>query len=279
MFELTWRDLTAEDVTIARAAVVPWDSETFGFPVGQLELTAAARRDCGEVSAYDLEQAVQEWALPNNVELIAATVAANDHAAVCLLQQAGLRYVDQTLDLCYAGAGFERATAVPAARVDEAAPTDRQALRALAASAFRHGRFHADARFPDRLADLRYADWVTRALDTASPQRVLVVRDGDDLTGFAVVEPRGAEGYEHLMAVAPQLRGGPLGPALHKAALQYLVAAGARRVRSKISAGNDAVLNLHASFGARFERPEAVLHWHIPGDYALHLDPAADEAT
>jgi hypothetical protein len=140
----------------------------------------------------------------------------------------------------------------------------------IALSAFRSGRYHADARFPRGLADVRYMHWIARALSGENPaDRVYVAHRLGAVSGFFHVALRGETADLRLAALEPGVQGGTLGFSMYLDVLNMLKSVGVRRATAKLSAGNTAVLNLYSALGFHFSSPEMTLHWHAQG--APHL--------
>jgi hypothetical protein len=144
-----------------------------------------------------------------------------------------------------------------------AARGDWDALERIAGTAFRVGRYHADARFPAAMADLRYRQWVRRALTaTDSGDRVYVLGSPGQARGFFHVVVAGELADLRLGAVDTSLDAGIAGFSLYAGTLAALKQIGARQAIAKIQAANTAVMNIYSALGFRFSHPEAVFHWH-----------------
>ena len=145
-------------------------------------------------------------------------------------------------------------------------------IEEIAGHTFRHGRYHADPRFPPDLADRRYRHWVRSACISTSPaDRVYVVGKPGNVKGFfqlRLVEDRAEVG---IMGVAESAKGSPAALDLMTGMQLDLKALGTRWITAKLSAGNTRIMNLVAHFGWRFRNPQATFHWHAPD--ARHLLP------
>lgn len=257
--------LCAEYPSLGRIAVLPWDRDIFGFAVADYRPPPAAQIGQNIEAAA---KAVAAWAKDHGAELISASVAAGDGRLIVLMEALGFRYVDYSLT---AGANLQR-KALPETRlaVRRALPDDRDDVERIAASAFDHGRYHADARFPRAMADLRYRRWMERALrDEDAAVRVYVIGAPREVRGFFHVELKGAVADLRLGAVDRADETGLAGFYLYSGTLSALKEAGVKKATAKISAGNTAVMNIYAALGFAFSHPEAVMHWHAPG--SIHL--------
>ncbi len=264
-FDLAWEPLYADRPDAERVATIPWDTETFGFGVAEL----ATPEEWKETPDADrLSERLREWSHERGIELVSCGISPERYAVLRLLRQAGFVYTDTTLGVQYDN--VRRSTyAGPKMHLRDVATTEEGAVEEIAAVSFRWGRYHADSRFPSELADKRYRDWVRRAFDTSSSQRVLVAILDGDVIGFSVVEATPPRGHFHLVAVSPSEQGSPVGMGMLASTMRYFKQLGIRRVHSKISAANTRALNLHARLGASFHDPLVCMHWHAPD--ATHL--------
>jgi hypothetical protein len=248
-------------------AILPWDAEIFGFPVaawqpGDPRAVAADRRACrGRLEA---------WAATHRVELIGCTVTADDLAWRALLPELGFTAVEQTVRIKLRLQAFSAPP--PATPVRPAAAADAPLVEEIAGHAFRHGRYHADPRFPPELADLRYRRWILSALASTDPRdRVYVLGGPGTVKGFFQLRLDEDRAEVGIIAVARALQGSPAGPELVIGTQLALKAEGVRWVTSKVSAANLGLLNLVTHLGYRLRQPEVAFHWHAPG--APHLLP------
>ena len=142
---------------------------------------------------------------------------------------------------------------------------------ALPAPHFDFGRYHSDPRFPRELANRRYVRWLENALACSeSSVRVFVLGSPGMPLGFFHAVLLDGVADLRLAAADPTSQVG-LGLALYSETLITLQKLGAKRFVTKVSAINTGVVNLYASIGFRFSRPEYILHWHSP--LARHLLP------
>jgi hypothetical protein len=144
-------------------------------------------------------------------------------------------------------------------------PDDRDDVERIAETAFRFGRYHADPRFPSRLANLRYRRWVHNAFSKPAPESHLyVIGQPGAVSGFFHIVLKDGLADLRLGAVDPAVQSGIAGFNLYVGVLKALKQAGAHRATAKIPAANIAVMNIYASLGFRFSHPEAIFHWHSP---------------
>lgn len=249
--------------------VVPWDTDTFGFPVGtytpgEPEAIGSELRAIGE--------RLRTWAAAQAVELVSCTVPADDRAWRTLMPALDFTCVEQTLGLTFRIQTYQ---AEPPARPVRLATVDDHAqIEEIAGHTFHHGRYSADPRFPLDLADRRYRHWVRNACTSTSPaDLVYVVGAPGNVKGFfqlRLAEDRAEVG---IMGVTATAKGTPAAFDLMTGMHLDLKARGTRWLTAKISAGNTRVINLVSHFGYRFRDAQATCHWHA--DHAPHLLPPA----
>ncbi len=245
--------------------VIPWDTEIFGFPVGAYQPgDAHVVKADGEA----FRRCFREWASAQAVELVACTVAGRDRAWQALLPQLGFAWVEQTLKAT--GRLYRFEAEPPAHPVRLATPEDWPEVETIAGEVFRHGRYHADPRFPKHLADSRYRTWARNAaFDPAS--LVYVIGPPGDIKGFFQMRVIGDRVELGIAAVAATARGSRASWELAVGVQLDLKARGIRWADSRISTTNLRILNLLSQLGHRFRDPEVVFHWRAPK--APHLKP------
>jgi GNAT superfamily N-acetyltransferase len=258
-YEQQFEEIRPGDSALGRACVLPWDTDIFGFPVavyqiGTDQLDAAQRIEFGD--------AFLAWARHNQVSLCACTIPAGSRFWKSYLPELEFRFVDFLLRPFLNGL---QTAPLPQARsvLRSAQRGDWEAIEAIAAQSFRHGRYHADPVFPPELADLRYRRWIRNALTGENAvDRVYVMGEPGSVQGFYHVTVEGDVSDLRLAALKPELRGTLLGFDLYVSMLQVLKSLGVRRVITSISAGNTAVMNVYSMLGFRLSEPEIVYHWH-----------------
>lgn len=139
----------------------------------------------------------------------------------------------------------------PEVTVSSKAPLD--ALLGISHGAFRHGRFHRDFSVTRAQADRRYDNWLRQLHRT---DRVLAVYHRKKLAGFVGVEKNKIV----LNALGRSYRERGLGKRLMSAACRALFDRGYSNITSSISMAQSRAVNLYASLGFRFRRPDDVYH-------------------
>jgi RimJ/RimL family protein N-acetyltransferase len=239
------------------AAVVPWDTEVFGFPVAQIYTLEVTDPLLCATEAY---QGFQAWLDTNQVRVASCRLPHDRLRESMFLEAQGFRFVEMVLHPRIEALGgleipVDCITIVPAQEADLAA------LQGIAERAFSHERYHLDPRLESYLADLRYGRWVRNSLNHPR-QRLLKVLDGERLVACFIVEARKkGEVYWHLTAVSPEYQGQGYGRRVWQAMLRRHGEEGFESVTTTISARNVAVLNLYARLSFRFLPPEMTFHW------------------
>ena len=170
--------------TWARAELLPWDREAFGFPVGRLLPGQEVPRDNELAMA---EASLQAWSQEQGVALLAAMAPAASVDWMQFLPRLGFRCIDLSLSVNLVRLSHRPRTIRPAP-IRTALPEDHASIQAIAGSAFEFGRYHRDPQFPRELADRRFARWVEKALARpASGQRFLVTGPAGAPTGFMFI--------------------------------------------------------------------------------------------
>src|SRR3954451_9587491 len=183
---------------VIECSIVPWDTDVFGFPVGQVtHIDFEDDEDAGEVLG-----SFERWCVANDVRLVSCRL---DHLRLresMVLEELGFRFIETVYRPRFDRFGGVD-TPKQAIEVTEATAADVVAIEEIASHAFTTGRFRLDRRLPPELSDRRYATWVRNSLESAD-QTVLKGVIGDEIVGFFIVEARPNRSvYWHLTAVAP----------------------------------------------------------------------------
>jgi RimJ/RimL family protein N-acetyltransferase len=260
-YTLPFEEVVPGDDSFGHAAVIPWDSDIFGFPVAQYRIGSDRIE---EYRTDALNESLLSWLHRNDVALCSCAVPASNAFWRTYLPRLGFEWVDLVLRVTLNG--LNKASLRPARfTLRKAVPGDAVAIAAIAGQAFVHGRYHADPRFPNDLANQRYSQWATNALARSNSGEYL----------YVMGEPGKVQGFYHftvdesvsdlrLAALAPELQGTMLGFDLYLAVLHTLKELGVRRVVSTISGTNTPVMNVYSMLGFRFSDPEVIYHWHLP---------------
>lgn len=210
----------------------PWDAAALGLATWELS----------EYSEIALQMAIQTAGHH--------TIKVDPLADKRLLHEYGFYYCD-TLIAPYCTAARLRAASHQDATISRQANTDQ--ILEICDGAFAHDRFHRDFNLSNNTADMRYLNWLMQLLES---RQVYGLYWQGQLAGFI--------GYSAnrlvLHALAKEYRGKGLSKYWWSAVCHELLAQGHTEVKSSISASNLAVLNLYASLGFTFSKPQDVYH-------------------
>ena len=237
-------------------ALVPWDSEIFGFPVAQI---SRVELDQGAQHAEILD-AFEAWCDGRDVRLVSCRL---DHIQLresMALEDRGFRFVEMVY-----GPRFDAFEAIAAPQyvlqVAEATQADMAVIEEVAHASFTTGRFLLDWRLPPELSKRRYSTWVRTSFE--SPRQTVLKAEADgELVGFFVVERRPDQSvYWHLTAIAPKWQGKGMGMSLWRTMLLRHRAEGSSFVETTISGHNLPIINLYARLGFSFASAQMTFHW------------------
>ena len=260
-YQLHFEDLSPGDPELGSVSNVPWDTETFGFPVAVYKIGNSILSDDGR---KQFAAQFRRWASVNDILLCSCSIPVDETHSPWKrhLAEVGFQVVDLSLQSTLADlpkASLPR----PRSVLRLAEPGDHSRIEEIAAQSFHHGRYHADALFPKALANKRYKLWVKNALSGENPiDRVYVMGDSRSVRGFFHVTVEGDSSDLRLAAVESRLKGTLFGFDLYVAVLASLKGAGVRKVMTSISAANTSVMNVYARLGFAFSAPEMIFHWH-----------------
>lgn len=210
----------------------PWDTAALGMSTWELtEYSAAALQQAAQTAGHH-------------------TIKVDPLADKRMLQEHGFYYCD-TLIEPYCGLARLR----PVLHADATISKEPDAAQAIVIchGAFAHGRFHRDFNLPKEAADKRYDNWLQQLLDK---KQVYGLYWKNELAGFVAYDGNSLL----LHAVAEKYRGKGCSKFWWSAVCGELLASGHDEVKSSISAGNLAVLNLYASLGFSFRNPQDIYH-------------------
>lgn len=239
-----------------RWARVPWDSDALGMEI--VELRCEGEPDAVATALGSLLGRLDA----DGPHLAFARLAVGDVARAQALAAAGFHPVETSFELSLPLARRANAAAVrfPGGLVlRPALEADRDAVVAIARTAFGDDRYHLDPAVPDERADERFAVWVQRAFAAGEPVFVLAGEDGR-VIGFFHVREDGADVDLSLAAVHADVRRAGLGPLLYAAMLDECRARGHRAAHTRIAAQNLDVLNVYVHLGFQFLRAWLCLH-------------------
>lgn len=257
-YELRFEDISPGNADFGRVCLVPWDAGLFGFAVASYRVGSPSLDDSVKAEFRDK---LLSWLSANHIALCACSISATNLFWKQCLPELGFRFIDFGLRVSLANL---QAASLPKSRVELriAEQADWEEIEAIAATAFHHGRYHADPLFPKDLANLRYRQWIRNALGGQNAiDRVYVMGPPGQVRGFYHLTIEDKMSDLRLAAVRQELQGTAWGVELYLAALHLVKASGVQQVVTSISASNTGVMNIYAMCGFRFDQPDAVYHW------------------
>lgn len=243
------------------ASLVPWDTESFGIRVAQVD-----RIQVGEFRQAEADlRPLRDWLAHHGMQLASCRLNHGCLRESFVLEAIGFRFVEMVYAMeIDVGPEFAAAADAPGLHWRMASQEDLALLSHIAASAFVTGRWTVDWRVGEELAGKRYADWVRRSLHNPRHDVLVAVYDGE-IAGFFVVEVKQqGSAYWHLTAVAPEFRGRGVGRAMWRSMVGRHAMAGLSCVRTTIAARNLPVVNLYAKLGWRYVACQMTFHWVDP---------------
>ena len=214
----------------------PWDTAAFGMPTWELT----------EYSEEALRQAAQKAGH--------FTLKVDPLADKRLLHEHGFYYCDTLIEPHCKHARLH-ASLHPKATISK--EVDAEKILAICHGAFLHGRFHRDFNLSKAVADLRYDNWLKQLLEAG---QVYGLYWENVFAGFIAHNDNNLA----LHALSEQYRGKNLSKHWWSAVCIDLLNSGHPEVKSSISAANMPVLNLYASLGFSFHKPQDVYHRMTP---------------
>src|SRR6266568_17523 len=130
-YEAQFEALAPGDPELGSAALIPWDSEIFGFPV-------ARYRPAVPAAAEGFAEALRGWSEERAIGLWMCDIAVADVFWKSALTKVGFQQVDFALRCTLANL---QTAAIPESRIPlrPAAEGDRKTIEQIAGTAFQHG--------------------------------------------------------------------------------------------------------------------------------------------
>jgi len=242
-----------------RTALIPWDSELFGFPCWDVRPGREALSALAEVlSGFVAEcKAVGEC-------LLVAKVPTRDVAMSRLLAACGFYVVETLLEIALPLARLAPSTAVArGAMLRLATPDELNTILDIAGSAFHDDRFHLDPTLPSEKADQRYRGWVERGYASGEPVFVYEDTRRGRILGFYHIRELPDSAVDlSLAAVHPSCQGAGIGALMYQAVLEECCRRGYQTAVTRISAGNLPVANLFFRLGFSIRETTLTFHLH-----------------
>lgn len=241
--------------------LLSWDSDFWGFPIAAV---GAPRLN------HQMATTAREWARQRNVRCLYLLAESGDQETMAAAQETGFRYADSRLTLSCPGSAisFGKDAVRPVSSdeearhreflIDAAGPADEAETMDLASKTQRFTRFFFDPGFPRERAEVLYAQWVRRGMDS-NQREVSVLRDDSGIVGYLIRRYASPDHHEiELIGVDPAARRSGYAMALVEYARAALPESG---VLTTVTQGrNIAALALYEKSGLRVSRSQTWFH-------------------
>ncbi|MBK8535841.1 MAG: GNAT family N-acetyltransferase [Candidatus Competibacteraceae bacterium] len=187
------------------AALVPWDTEIFGFPVAQIRELEVTNR----LSATEAYQTFQEWLDVNEIRIASGRLPHNQLQESMFLEAQGFRFVEMVLHPKIEGIQYLN---IPkdSLIITPVLESDLPIVQDIAERAFGYERYHVDPRLDPNLGNKRYGCWVKNSLHHPN-QQLLKIMEGQHIVALFIIESKEDQSaYWHLTAISPQWQGARL---------------------------------------------------------------------
>jgi ribosomal protein S18 acetylase RimI-like enzyme len=243
-----------EKVTGAAAWTrLPWDSDLFGFAAGKVQFLSA-----GEESRQELCSALLEDVRGAGIRHLVARVDAGDLATAQTLEGAGFVLIDAIQTFAIKTPRSVRG-ATADCLVRDYRSTDLEELCAIARTAYRYDRFHADSALSPGVADRVHEEWVRNSCLGKPASHVVVAEADGRIAGYVTCKVNSTVGTIELVATAEFARGRGVGRAATRRALRWFGRNGAETVEVGTQLRNIPAGRLYESCGFRLKRASLTL--------------------
>jgi ribosomal protein S18 acetylase RimI-like enzyme len=244
----------ADDAALCE--VLPWDSDFFAVSIARAVPTYLDE---------PTREAMFDWCRSHRIDCLYFLGAPNDRETIRHLDAGGFQLVGVRVTLARpAGAG--RGEVLGGVRC--ALPGDIPALRAIASSAHRDTRFHADGNFDTTRADDLYATWIEKSVHGYADRVLVAERDNGAVAYLTLhITPPGAgpdasgrTARIGIFAVDERYRSQRIGRDLLRTAAHTLDTEGVTETSVVTAGRNIAALRLYKSEG--FTTTDVALWYH-----------------
>ncbi len=257
-FDLTFQAFPAPDGPL-RYALVPWDSDLYGFPFYDLK--------AGEAEPAALALHLPAWlaGLPSaRACLVCAKLAPGDVPRAQALAANGFYPVETLVDFHLRLARLATVIRRPQAgeRLRMAAPADEPRVAEIAVGAFAADRFHLDPNLPPGKADERFRRWVGRSFAAREPIFVLEDLREKQVLGFVQCRDTSPGLMDvTLGAVDRAIQKTGAGVLMYQLLFVELIARGYREAVTRVSLHNLGGIKLTLRLGFTVRSAVTTLHW------------------
>ncbi len=239
-----------------------WDSEFFGFPIGQFETH--------QLKDEDQLRLALTWARDRGLRCLYFQAHPDDGATVTLVEKHGFHLVDVRLVLARALPARLEAPDTDKIRITPPKEAEIERLAEIAAQISHVSRFAFDQNFGLAQAEALYRLWIQKAM-AGYADAVWVARQPlhDEAMGFVTGTLRDKTASLQLIGVHSNYQGQGVGKALVDAALYWAQTQGASHMQVITQARNVPAQQLYQKKG--FLTISVMLYYHKWFD-----NPAAD---
>lgn len=248
------------------ASLVTSDSRLFGIPTYAIEKCRVpgdiriAKREAFEFFSRFAKSGSDVSAI------FTARISTDNTLETELLQQLGFRFRELSLhprlDIANVSESefSEKYIFEPEIIVEKAVLGEE--ILDIANSCFQISRFHREPLISDRLANLRFRNWLQQAIEEPRNQDVVQLKIGEkQIIGFFVRNILDNDEVNwQLTGLDPEFQSQGLGKAVWAAMVGFEIRAGMKSIISTISAENFPVVGMYPRFGFKFVRSSAVFH-------------------
>jgi hypothetical protein len=236
-----------------------YDSATFGFNVGSVSPDWPELEANPAAFASLLEQA----AASHQLELVSCSIDAANYGRCSALQAAGFVFIESRLQMRSIGTRHKAWSDASMRLFEEA---DRERLLDISGHVFVDGRYTADQRFPEELAQKRNRILIEQALDIGNTDRVQVwvVGPVGAPHSFLYIRRDGKKADYQLGAADTDEGNGMAAMrllAIYAAVATRLREEGVREIKAQIASSNAAVGQIYQRIGFTLDASQLMFHW------------------
>jgi len=238
-------------MTEAPGELLDWDSDFFGRRIARARARTLTSGSISELLA---------WCAAQRVECLYFLADAADPVTIGLAEDHAFRCVDIRVTLENRDGRHHAVRPAFDGRIRDAGPEDVPALKAMARTGFRVGRFHFDGGFPRERADALYEVWIEKSC-SGYADGVIVAEGGGEALGFITCHLHAeAGGQIGLVGLREDAQGRGLGRLLVIEALEWFAAHSARPVRVVTQGRNRGALRVYEQCGFLTDSVELYYH-------------------
>jgi dTDP-4-amino-4,6-dideoxy-D-galactose acyltransferase len=239
-------------------ALLPWDTEHFGFPVARVTETDLDDTSLSEALRAAARKGVRLVYWVSEPGRRVSPLVLGEFSGTLVDHKA--TFVARLPETCPSDGDSQPATARVSVHPRGSTPAR---LIELALVAGTRSRFRVDPRFPrDRFEHL-YETWIRRSVEGEAADAVLVASRPDDpeVVGMVTVSEARGEGQIGLISVLDRVQGLKFGTTLMRAAHRWMIARGASSSRVVTQLDNLAACCLYERSGYRLDGVKDFYHF------------------